>query len=98
MSGEGAEGEKRSKQDRIRQGPFKGHFGYLIRDVFKDEIEGGLIFDEDIHFLEKENDNIDEGQAAQAQAEELQEFSNDIPVENPVALKHFRRNPSTSVE
>jgi hypothetical protein len=89
MSGKVAQGEKGGKQNRIGQGPFKDDFGYLIGDVFKDEIEGGLIFDEDIHLLEKENDDIDEDQTAQTQAEGLQKFSNDIPVENSVIFKHF---------
>jgi hypothetical protein len=89
MSGKVAQGEKGGKQNRIGQGPFKDDFGYLIGDVFKDEIEGGFIFDEDIHLLEKENDHIDEDEAAQAQAEDLQEFSNDIPVKNPVIFKHW---------
>jgi len=66
----------------------KGDFGQLIRNVFKDEIEGGFIFDEKIHLLEKENDNIDEDEAAQAQTEDLQKFSGDISVEDSVIFKH----------
>jgi hypothetical protein len=66
----------------------KHDFGDLIGDVFKDEIEGGLILDEDVHLLEKENDHIDEDEAAQAQAEDLQKFPNDIPVKNPAVFKH----------
>jgi len=89
VAGEIAKGEKSGKQNRIGQGPLKSDFGYLIGEVFKDEIEGGLIFDKDIHLLEKEDDDIDEDQAAQTQAEGLQKFSNDIPVENSGPFKHF---------
>jgi hypothetical protein len=38
------------------------------------------MFDEKIHFLEEEDDHIDEDQSAQAEKEYLQIFSGDITV------------------
>jgi hypothetical protein len=66
VTGEGPEREKDGKQYRIGKGPLKDHFGDLIEEVFEDEEERGLVFDEDIHLLEEEDDDIDEDQTAQA--------------------------------
>jgi hypothetical protein len=40
-------------------------FWNSIKDVFEDQVEWGLIFDDEIHLLKKENDHINEDQAAQ---------------------------------
>jgi hypothetical protein len=41
-------------------------------------VERGLVSNEEIHLLEEEDDDIDEKQAAQAQAKDLQVFPYDI--------------------
>ena len=56
------------------------------------------MFDKKIHLLEKEDDYIDEDQAAQAQAEGFQVFPDDILMKNAVALKHLQKALSTFVE
>jgi hypothetical protein len=52
----------------------------LVEEVFKDEEEGGLMFDECIHFLEEKDDHIDEDQSAQTEKEDFQIFTDDITV------------------
>jgi len=61
-------------------------------------VERGLVSDEEIHFLEEEDDDIDEEQAAQAQAEDLQVFPYDISMKDTVTFKHFQKALSTSAE
>jgi len=46
----------------------KGDFRNLIEDILEDQIERGLIFDKKVHLLEEEDDDIDQDEAAQAQA------------------------------
>jgi hypothetical protein len=72
------------------------HLGDLIEEIFEDEEERGLMFDEEIHLLKKEDDHIDEDQTAQTENEDLQIFTDNITVQNPIAFKHLRRVLSTS--
>jgi FtsZ-binding cell division protein ZapB len=76
----------------------KDHLWDPAEEVFEDQIERGLMLDEEIHFLKEENDRIEEDQTAQAQTEDLQIFTNDISVEDPVTFKHLRRAFSIYVE
>jgi hypothetical protein len=80
VTGECPKGEKGREQYRIRKSPLKDHLWDLVEEVFKDEKKRGLMFDEKIHFLEEEDDHIDEDQSAQAEKEYLQIFSGDITV------------------
>jgi hypothetical protein len=65
VSGEGAECQKDAEQNRIGKNPLKDDFRNPAQEIFKDQIEWGLIFDNEVHLLEKENDHINEDQAAQ---------------------------------
>jgi hypothetical protein len=47
------------------------------------------VFNKKIHLLKEHDDNVDENQAAQAQAENPQIFTDDIAVEDPVTFKHL---------
>jgi hypothetical protein len=49
----------------------KDHLWDPAEEVFEDQIERGLMLDEEIHFLKEENDRIEEDQTAQAQTENL---------------------------
>jgi hypothetical protein len=93
-----AEHEKGTQEDCIRKSPFKGHFRDLIEEVFEDQVGRGLIFDKEIHFLKKENDNINEDQTTQAKAEKLQVFTNNILLDDPITIKHHQRALSISFE
>jgi hypothetical protein len=66
MARECAEGKKGRKEHRIGKGPLKGHFRNLVEEVFEDQIVRRLVFDEKIHLLKEENDDIDEDQTTQA--------------------------------
>jgi hypothetical protein len=55
------------------------------------------MFGEELHFLEKENDDVDEDQTAQAQGEKPDEFREDVPMEDPVTANHGRQAPSTCI-
>jgi FtsZ-binding cell division protein ZapB len=76
----------------------KDHFWDPAEEVFEDQIERGLMLDEEIYFLKEENDRIEQDQAAQAQTEDLKILTNDISVEDPVRFKHLRRAFSIYVE
>jgi hypothetical protein len=65
VSGKPAKCEKGGEQNRIGENPLEDHFWNSIKEVFKDQIEWRLVFDDEIHLLEKENDHINEDQAAQ---------------------------------
>jgi hypothetical protein len=65
MPREHAEGEKGGEQDRVGKSKLKGYLRDLIEDVLKDKIEGGPIFNEIIHPLEEEHNDVNEDQAAQ---------------------------------
>jgi hypothetical protein len=89
MAREGAEGEERAQESRIRDGPLECCLWDLIQEVFEHQVEGSLISVEKAHLLEEEDDNIDKDQTAQAQGEDLQVFSNDIPMKDAVTFKHL---------
>ena len=90
MAGKGAEGEKGAKQDRIGDRPLEGCFRNLIKNVFKHQIERGMISLEEIHLLEEDDDDIDKDQTAQAQAKDLQVFPYHVSVKDAMTLKHLQ--------
>jgi hypothetical protein len=51
VSGKCAECEKSSKQNRIGKDPLEDDLRNSIKEVFEDEIEWGLILDDEIHLL-----------------------------------------------
>jgi hypothetical protein len=61
-----AEGEKGGEENRVRNRPLEGCLRNLVKDVFEHQIERGVIPLEEIHLLEKDDDDIDEDQTAQA--------------------------------
>jgi hypothetical protein len=89
VPGEHAEGEKGGEKNGIGKGPLKGHLWHFIEKVFKDERERCSILDERIHFLKEKDNNINQDQAAQSEAEYLQIFADDIPLNGPVVFKHL---------
>jgi hypothetical protein len=98
VTGKHAEGEKRSEQNSIGKGPLKNYFRKLIEEIEKDKVKRGLVFDEEIHLLQEKDDHINEDQTGQAQAEDLQEFPDDISMKDAVTFKHLQKTPSTSAE
>jgi hypothetical protein len=98
MPGEHAEGKEGCEQNAIGKGPLENHLRDFIEEVLKYEIKRGLILNKEIHLLNEENDHIDEDEAAQTESENLQIFTNGIPMEDPMALKHLRRVPSIFFE
>ena len=52
--------------------------------------------EEIVDFLKEEYHAIDENETTQAEAEESQELSQDIPLKDSRTAKHFRKNASTS--
>ena len=60
----------------------------FVEEIDEDQVEGSVILAEEIHFLEKQHDHIDEDQTAQAQAKYLQKLASDIAMERPVMIKH----------
>jgi hypothetical protein len=66
VPGERAESEKGSKKNGIGKGPLEYHLGDLKEEVLEYQVERGLVFDEEIHLLEEEDNYIDKDQAAQA--------------------------------
>jgi hypothetical protein len=71
MAGERSKGEEGSEQDGVGKSPLENDLRDLIEEVQKDNGERGIVFDEEIHLLEEEDDDVDEDQAAQAQAEDI---------------------------
>jgi len=65
VPGENSECKKDAEQNRIGKNPLKDDFWNPIQEIFEDQIEWGLIFDDEIYLLEKKNDHINEDQAAQ---------------------------------
>jgi hypothetical protein len=65
VPGETPESEKGREQYPVRQGPLEDYLGYFVEDVFEDQIKGGLILCDGIHFLKEEDDGIDEDQGSQ---------------------------------
>jgi hypothetical protein len=65
VPGECAECKKDAEQNRIGKNPLKNDFRNPKQEIFKDQIEWGLMFDNEIHLLEKKNDHINEDQATQ---------------------------------
>jgi hypothetical protein len=61
-------------------------------------VKRGLVFNKKIYLLEKEDDYVDENQAAQAQAKDFQIFPDNILMKNAVALKYLQKDLSTFVE
>ena len=97
MSGKHAKGEKGGQQNRVGEGPLKGNFRDFIDEVFEDERKRCSILDERIHFLKEKDDNINEDQAGQRKAENLQIFADDILLNGPVVFKHLQKVLSISV-
>jgi hypothetical protein len=60
----------------------------FVEEINEDQVEGSVILAEEIHFLKKQDDDIDEDQTAQAQAKYLQKLASDIAMERPVMIKH----------
>jgi len=89
MAGEHAKGEKGREENRIGKGPLKGHLRDFVEEVFEDERKRCSILDERIHPLKEKDDNINEDQAAQREAENLQIFPDDILLNGPVVFKHL---------
>jgi hypothetical protein len=96
MTGEGAQGEKGGKENRIGKGPLKDHFRNLKDEVLKNKEKRGLMLDENIHFLKEEDDDIDEDQTAQTETEDLEIFTYDIAVKHMVTFNHLQRILSMS--
>jgi len=68
MPGKHAKSEKGGQQHCIGKGPLKSHFWNLVEKVLEYEMERSPMFDEEIHLLEKEDDDIDKDQTAKGQA------------------------------
>jgi hypothetical protein len=98
VAGESAEGQKGAQESRIGDRPLKGRLRNLIEEVFEHQVKRGLMFIEEVHLLEEEDNDIDQDQAAQAQGEDLEVFPYDISMKDPVAFKHLRKALSISVE
>jgi hypothetical protein len=64
MAGKHPESKKSGQKNSIRKSPLKDNLRGLVKQIFKDEDKRGLILNENAHLLEKEEDNIDEDQAA----------------------------------
>jgi hypothetical protein len=64
MAGKHPESKKSGQKNSIRKSPLKDHLRGLVKQIFKDEDKRGLILNENAHLLEKEEDNIEEDQAA----------------------------------
>jgi hypothetical protein len=60
----------------------------FVEEIDEDQVEGSVILAEEIHFLKKQHNHIDEDQTAQAQAKYLQKLASDIAMERPVMIKH----------
>jgi hypothetical protein len=71
MASEHSECEKSGEQYGIRKGPLKGHIRDLIEEVLEYESKRSLMFNEKVHLLKEEDDDIDEDQAAQTQAKDF---------------------------
>ncbi len=97
MAGERAESEEGTQQSRVGDRPLKCRFRNLIEEVFEHQVEGGMIFIEETHLLEEEDDDVNQHQAAQAQGEELQIFPDDISMKDTVAFRHPQPSFSISV-
>ena len=89
MSGERSEGEEGSEQNGVGKGPLENHLRDLIEEVQKNKVKGALYLTKRFHLLEEEDNDIDEDQAAQAQAEDLQIFPDDISMKDTVTFKHL---------
>ena len=90
MPREHTQGEKSGEQNSIGKSPLKGHLWNATEKVFKDETQRSPIFDEDIYFLEEEDEDVNENQAAEGQAKDPQIFRNHVSLEGPVTFKHLR--------
>jgi hypothetical protein len=88
VPGEGAECKEGGNQYGVGKGAIKGDFREFVEKIFENQVEGGLVSDEQVHLLEKEDDHINEDQTAQAKAENLEVFAGDIAVEGPVVFRH----------
>jgi hypothetical protein len=89
MAGERSKGKEGSEQDGVGKSPLEDDLRNLVKEIQKDNGERSIIFDEEIHLLEEEDNDVDEDQAAQAQAEDIQILPDDISMENTVTFKHL---------
>jgi hypothetical protein len=96
MPGKHPEGEKGCEQHSIGKRPLKNRLRNLVKQVFKDEDKGSLVFDKNAYFLKEKDDHIHEDQTAQSEAEDLQVFAADISLNGPGVFKHLRTALSIS--
>jgi hypothetical protein len=89
MPGECTKGEEGGEQQTVGKGPLENDLWSLIEEVEKDKGERSLMFDKEIYLLEEKDNHVDEEQAAQAQAEDLQIFPDDISMKDTVIFKHL---------
>ena len=85
------QGKKGRQKNRIRKSPLKSHFGDLVEEVFEDQIERGLISDEEVQLLQEENNHVDEDEAAQAQAENPEILAGNISAKDSMPIEHSRK-------
>jgi hypothetical protein len=88
MPGECAKGEEGGEQHPVGEGPLENDLWSLIEKVEKDKVERSLMFDKEIYLLEEKDNHVDEEEAGQAKAEDLQIFPDDISMKDTVTFKH----------